>query len=149
MKKSSIILKVIVGLIFLLAFAGMYMVATAGADNSPEMASATAFLVNLTVGLLIVAGVLVVISSVFTMINHPSKLKNALIGLAVFGVFFALAYFLASDAQVFGANGDALLKGDVASVSKWSGTGLNLSYLLLAIGGVFFVFDLLKSLIKS
>ncbi len=150
MKKNSLILKLIVGVIFLLAIIGMYMIFTAGAPESPEMASATSFVVNLSIVLLIVTVLLVIGSSIYTLIIHPRLLKGVLISLVAFVALFVVSYVLASDAQMFGANGEALLKGNnVAMVSKWTGAGLNFSYILLAIGGLFFVYDMIKSLIKS
>jgi len=74
-------------------------------------------------------------------------LKKTIIGLAIFGILFAISYFASSDGAVFGANSEGLLKA--GSTSKWSGTGLIFSYILLAVGGVFFVVDLLRGLIKS
>ncbi len=159
MKRNSLILKIVVGIIFLLAIVGMYMVFTAGGDlpkeerlASPEMASATSFVVNLSLGLLITTVVLVIISAIYTLIMHPKLLKGVIISLVAFVALFGVSYVLASDVQVFGANGTALLKGsteDIAFVSKMTGTGLYFSYILLVIGGLFFVYDMVKSLIKS
>ena len=145
--KSNLLLKIVVAVIFILAIVGMVMVATAGEDSSPEMASAANFVVTLAIGLLIVAAVLAIVVSLFSLLKNPAGLKKTLLGLTIFGVLFVVSYFVAQDNVVTSAIGEKIL--DAGSTSKWSGTGLIFSYILLAIGGVFFVVDLLRGLIKS
>ena len=145
--KSDLFLKILVAVIFILAIVGMGMVASAGEDTSPEMASAADFVVNLAVGLLIAAAALAIVMSVFSLVKNPAALKKTVLGLAIFGALFAVSYFASSEGAVFGANNEDLL--EAGSTSKWSGTGLIFSYVLLAVGGLFFVVDLLRGLIKS
>ncbi|OSY88620.1 hypothetical protein WH52_02770 [Tenacibaculum holothuriorum] len=145
--KSNLFLKVLVALIFILAVVGMIMVANGGEDTSPEMASAASFMVNFAVVLLGLAAFLAVVMSLLSLFKNPAALKKTLLGLVVLGVLLAVSYFASSDGAVTGANNESLL--EAGSVSKWSETGLNYSYILLVVGGVFFVWDLLKSLIKS
>ena len=145
--KSNLFLKILVAVIFVLAIVGMVMVANGGEDTSPEMASAAGFVVTLALVLLVAAAALAVIVSLFTMLKNPAALKKTLIGLGIFGLLFAVSYFASSGDAVAGANNESLL--EAGSTSKWSGSGLIFSYILLAIGSVFFVVDLLKSLIKS
>ena len=145
--KSNLLLKILVAIIFILAIVGIVMVANGGEDTSPEMASAASFVVNLSVVLLIAAGALAIIMSLLSLMKNPAALKKTALGLGIFGVLFAISFFASNGSAVTGANSEALL--EAGSVSKWSGTGLIFSYILLAVGGVFFVIDLLRGLIKS
>ena len=146
--KSNLFLKILVAVIFVLATVGIVMIANGGDDTSPEMASAANYVVTLAIVLLIAAAVLAVVVSLFTMLKNPAALKKTLLGVGIFVALFAVSYFASSDGAVYGPNGgDALL--EAGTMSKRSGTGLIFSYILLAIGAVFFVVDLLKSLIKS
>ncbi len=145
--KSNLLLKILVAIIFILAKVGILMVANGGEDTSPEMASAANFVVNLSVVLLIAAAALAVVMSLLSLMKNPAGLKKTVLGLAIFGALFAVSYFASNSGAVSGANNEALL--EAGSTSKWSGTGLIFSYVLLAIGGVFFVVDLLRGLIKS
>jgi len=144
--KSNLFLKIVVAVIFVLAIVGMVMVAGAG-EATPEETNAASFVVNLALVLLIAAAALAVIASLISIFKNPAALKKTLLGLAIFGALFVVSYLFAGDEAVFGANGEDLL--EAGSTSKWSGAGLIFSYILLAVGGVFFVVDLLKSLIKS
>ncbi len=145
--KSNLFLKILVAIIFVLAFVGIVMIATAGEDVSPEMTRAATFVVNLALILLGAAAVLALVTSLISVFKNPAALKKTLLGLAIFVALFAVSYFAANDGPVFGASGENLL--EAGSTSKWSGTGLIFSYILLAVGGIFFVVDLFKGLIKS
>lgn len=145
---GSKILKILVGIIFILGVAGFVMVAGSEKDT-PEMASAVSFMVNLAVVLLIAAVVIAVLLSLVSLVKKPAALKKTLVSLGILAVVLAVSYFMASDAAVLDTQGVVLKDGQAGSVSKWSGTGLNISLFLLLVGGVFFVIDLLRGLIKS
>jgi len=145
--KSNLFLKILVAVIFVLALVGMVMIAQGGEATSTEMASAASFVVTLALVLLAAAAILAVVVSLFTLLKNPAALKKTLLGIAIFGALFAVSYFASSNGAVSGANGEGLLES--GSTSKWSGTGLIFSYILLAVGSVFFVVDLLRGLIKS
>jgi len=147
--KSNLFLKILVAVIFILAVVGIVMVANGGEDTSPEMANAANFVVNLAVILLVAAAALAIVMSILSLLKNPAGLKKTVLGLAIFGALFAVSYFASSDALVPGtvANSEPLL--EAGSTSKWSGTGLIFSYILLVVGGLFFVVDLLRGLIKS
>ena len=145
--KSDLFLKILVAVIFVLAVVGIVMIANGGEDTSSEMASAANYVVNLSVVLLAAAGGLAVVMSLLSLMKNPAALKKTVLGLAIFGALFAVSFFASSNGAVSGANNEALL--EAGSTSKWAGTGLIFSYVLLAVGGVFFVVDLLRGLIKS
>lgn len=141
----SKILRIIVALIAIIGIAGFIMV-TRAEEGTPEMGKAASFMVNLAFWLLVIASVATVVLSVFSLLKKPAALKKTIFSLAILGVVFAISYFAASDAQVLDANKQVIEKA--GEVSKWSEAGLNFSLLLLLIGGVFFIVDLLKSLVK-
>ena len=150
--KSNLFLKILVAVIFVLAIVGMGMVLTAEEsaiveETSEDMTRAANFVVNLSIVLLVASVTLAVVMSLFSLLKNPEALKKTLLGLAIFGALFAVSYFSSDSGAVFGANSEDLL--EAGSVSKWSGTGLIFSYVLLAIGGLFFVVDLVRGLIKS
>lgn len=140
------ILKIVVAIIFVLGIVGFVMIAGAEQDT-PEMASAVSFMVNLAIVLLVATIAIAVILSLLALVKNPAALKKTLLGLVIFAVLLGISFVIASETEVLGANGESLLKA--GSVSKWSGTGLHFSLILLAIGGILFVVDLVKGLIKS
>jgi hypothetical protein len=92
-----------------------------------------------------------VILSLWSLIRNPENLKKTLLGLAVLAVVLVVAYFLADSNAVLDTAGKILPNGGEAgsSVNKWVGAGIYYSLILFAVAGAFFVYDLLKGLIKS
>ncbi len=143
---NSKVLKIVVAIIAVIGLAGFVMVSMAD-KNTPEMTSAVNFIVDFAFFLLIAVVFVAIVLSLLSLIKKPATLKKTLLGIVILGVVFAISYFTASDATVFDANGLTLL--EAGSVSKWSGAGLTFSLVLLTIGGLFFVIDLLRGLVKS
>lgn len=142
------VLKIVVALIALLGIVGFVMVAGAE-EKTPEMDSAADFMVNVAYFLLIAAVLVAVVLSVIALLKNPAALKKTLLGLVGLGVVLAVSYFMASDAAVYDAQGTLIKDGEAGATSKWVGTGITYSLILGAVGLVFFVWDLLKSLVKS
>lgn len=92
-----------------------------------------------------------VILSLWSLIKNPENLKKTLGGLGVLAVFLLIAYFLADSAAVYDANGLKVLEGgeEGSATNKWVGTGIWYSVILGGIASLFFVWDLLKGLVKS
>lgn len=81
---------------------------------------------------LIIVGlvILVTLISVFSgLAKNPAGLKNALIGIVLFGVIVAIAYFTASGEETLMKDGDMLS----ANGAKWVGAGLNAFYILAVV----------------
>ena len=100
---------------------------------------------------LFIAGVVItILLSLWSLIRNPENLKKTLGGLAVLAVLLFIAYFLSDSAVVYDANGLNVLPGgeEGSSTNKWVGTGIWYSTILLIVAGAFFIFDLLKGLIK-
>ena len=96
---------------------------------------------------LIVAVALALIFSLLNLVKKPALLKKALLSLAVLGIVLAIAYFMADGNAVFDASGN-VFEGSEGSVSKWVGTFINYSMILIVVGGILFAFDMIKNLIK-
>ncbi len=173
---KDLALKSIVGIAFILALIGGYKISNYKekahaimeqqniTDRTSDEAvkiinessqSAASYFVNLGIVLLVIGLFLVLASTVYNMLMNPKGLKKTLLGLAIFVVLLVVAYFLADSAEMFGAANQPLLSREdysqeqITSLTKWSGAGLNLTYILLSISGLLFVVDLFKSLIKS
>ena len=70
--------------------------------------------------------------------------------LAVLGVIFLISYFTADSAAVLDTQGAVLKGGEEGSTTnQMVGTGIWYSVFLGAIASVFFVWDLVKGLVKS
>ncbi len=140
------VLNILIAIIAIIGIVLFVMVGMAE-EASESLSSATSTIVDYSLTLLIAAVVISVVLSILSLLRNPEALKKTLLGLVVLGVLFAISYFSSSDAAVIGTSNELLApQGDT---SKWSGTGLIFSYILLVVGGVFFVWDLLKGLIKA
>ena len=92
-----------------------------------------------------------IILSLVSLVRNPENLKKTLGGLAVLAVILVIAYFLSDSAAVYDANGINIIEGgeEGSSINKWVGTGIWYSVILGAIASLFFVWDLVKGLVKS
>ncbi|WP_439131127.1 hypothetical protein [Polaribacter sp.] len=100
---------------------------------------------------LFIAGVVItILLSLWSLIRNPENLKKTLGGLAVLAVLLFIAYFLSDSAVVYDANGLNVLPGgeEGSSTNRWVGAGIWYSTILLIIAGLFFIWDLLKGLVK-
>tara|TARA_R110002049_G_scaffold2846_14_gene23212 strand:+ start:14542 stop:15003 length:462 start_codon:yes stop_codon:yes gene_type:complete len=100
--------------------------------------------------LLIAAVVIAVALSLWSLIRNPENLKKTLMGLATLGVLLVISYFLSDSEAVINAAGGISEGGEAgSSINKWVGTGIWYSLILGGIASLFFVYDLVKGLIKS
>ena len=108
-------------------------------------------LISFSYWLFIATVVIAVVLSLVTLVRNPENLKKTLGGLAVLAVILVIAYFLSDSAAVYDANGLKVLEGgeEGSSTNKWVGTGIWYSVILGGIAGLFFVWDLVKGLVKS
>jgi len=98
--------------------------------------------------LLIAITALTVAFSILNIFKNPKVLKRSLIGLAGLAVLLAIAYSMASDAEVVDTLGKVLENGEAGSVSKWVSTLINYSFILGAIGLAIVGLDFVKALVK-
>ncbi len=88
--------------------------------------------------------------SLYSIVRNPENLKKTLLGLAVLGVVLVFAYFLADSNAVLDTQGKVIEGGEEgSSINKWVGTGIWYSIALGLVASFFFVYDLVKGLIKS
>jgi magnesium-transporting ATPase (P-type) len=100
--------------------------------------------------LLIATVVITVVLSLWSLIRNPENLKKTLMGLGVLAILLIISYFLSDSEAVINAAGGISEGGEAgSSVNKWVGTGIWYSLILGAVASFFFVYDLVKGLIKS
>jgi magnesium-transporting ATPase (P-type) len=100
--------------------------------------------------LLIATVVITLVLSLWSLVRNPENLKKTLMGLAVLAVLLIVSYFLSDSEAVINAAGGISEGGEAgSSVNKWVGTGIWYSLILGAVASFFFVYDLVKGLIKS
>ena len=100
---------------------------------------------------LLYASVIIAIAlSMISLVRNPDNLKKTLMSLAVLGVIFLISYFTADSAAVLDTQGAVLKGGEEGSTTnQMVGTGIWYSVILGGIASLFFVWDLLKGLVKS
>ncbi|MAD97851.1 MAG: hypothetical protein CMB99_11045 [Flavobacteriaceae bacterium] len=100
--------------------------------------------------LLYASVIIALVLSMISLVRNPDNLKKTLMGLAVLGVIFLISYFTADSAAVLDTQGVVLEGGEEGSTTnQMVGTGIWYSVFLGAIASVFFVWDLVKGLVKS
>lgn len=141
MNKSFSKILMIVTLILAVLGAVLYGTSMEGGDD------AIGRYVSYAILLLIITAVLAVVFPLLNMLKKPALLKKALLYLGVLAIVLALAYFAAGSEAVYDASGK-VFEGSEGSTSKWVGTAINYSFILLTVGGVLFLVDMVKNLIK-
>ncbi len=100
--------------------------------------------------LLYASVIIALVLSMISLVRNPDNLKKTLMGLAVLGVIFLISYFTADSGAVLDTQGVVLEGGEEGSTTnQMVGTGIWYSVFLGAIASVFFVWDLVKGLVKS
>lgn len=107
-------------------------------------------LISFSTWLFYAAVVITIGLSLVSLVRNPDNLKKTLGGLAILGVLLLVAYFLSDSNVVYNAAGEIEPGGEEGSaVNRWVGTGIWYSVILGAIASLFFVWDLVKGLVKS
>ncbi|MCI2228667.1 hypothetical protein MC378_05770 [Polaribacter sp. MSW13] len=152
--KSNKILNIFIAAIAIIGailFIRVFMEDKEVIENSVDVQnSVISPLISFSFWLFIAAVVIAVVLSFWTIIKNPENLKKMLMSLIVLGVFLAIAYFMADSDVVYDAAGKIQPGGEEgSSVNHWVGAGIWYSVILGGIASVFFVWDLIKGLIKS
>ncbi len=121
-----------------------------GADegNAEAVSGKVSILVTYSLILLGITALVTIIGSLFSLMKNPSALKKAFVGLAALAVVFFVSYLLANSDQVLDAK-EEIIAAAGSSVSKLTSAGIWFSGLLMLVAALFFIWDLLKGLIKS
>jgi hypothetical protein len=100
--------------------------------------------------LLYLAVGITIVLSLIGLFKNPESLKKTLFGLVALGVILVLAYFTGDSLAVTDPQGKVLPGGEAgSSINHWVSTGIWYSIFLGIVAGIFFVYDLVKGLIKS
>ena len=120
-------------------------------DDVPESISgAVGPLIGFSLYLFYAAVLITLVLSIRGLVKNPENLKKTLIGLAAMGVLLVIAYILGDSEAVLDAQGNVLKGGELGSSSnQWVGSLIWYSSILVLIGGIFFVYDLAKGLVKN
>ena len=147
--KLSKILTIIVAVISVIGIALFINVSIT--DDVPESISgAVGPLIGFSLYLFYAAVIITVALSIRGLVKNPENLKKTLIGLAAMGVLLVIAYILGDSEAVLDAQGNVLKGGELGSSSnQWVGSLIWYSSILVLIGGIFFVYDLAKGLVKN
>ena len=147
--KISKILTIIVAVISVIGIALFINVSIT--DDVPESISgAVGPLIGFSLYLFYAAVIITVALSIRGLVKNPENLKKTLIGLAAMGVLLVIAYILGDSEAVLDAQGNVLKGGELGSSSnQWVGSLIWYSSILVLIGGIFFVYDLAKGLVKN
>lgn len=148
--KFSKILTIVVAVISVIGLVLFINVSSVGGDDPKALDAAVGPFVFFSKYLLIAAIGITVVLSFGSLIKNPENIKKTLLGLGVLAVISVLAYVLGDSSPVLDAQGSVIKGGEEgSSINQWVGTLIWYSTILLIIGSIFFVFDLVKGLIKS
>ena len=147
--KISKILTIIVAVISVIGIA--LFVNVSFTDGSPEsVSSAVGPLIGFSLYLFYAAVIITIGLSIRGLVKNPENLKKTLLGLGVMVVLLIVSYLLGDSEPVLNAQGEVLEGGELGAASnQWVGSLIWYSTILVLIGGIFFVVDLAKGLIKS
>ena len=107
-------------------------------------------LISFSFWLFIIAVIVTIALSFWSMIRNPENLKKTFGGIAVLAILLVIAYFLSDSNVVYNAAGAIDRGGEEGStINRWVGAGIWYSLILGGIAGIFFIVDLLKGLFKS
>lgn len=152
--KSNKILSILIAVIALIGaflFIRIFMEDTSAIETDTALQNKVISpMVYYSTFLLYAAVIIAVVLSLWSLIRNPQNLKKTLLGLGVLGVLLIVAYFMSDSNAVVDAQGVVLEGGEAGTkINKWVGTGIWYSIVLGGIASLFFVYDLLKGLIKS
>jgi len=151
-QKLSKILTLVAGLIGLIAFFFFIRIMIEGDDalkiDADLQSSILSPFISFSIFALIATSVIAVVFSMINLFKHPDVFKRTLLGVGVLAVLLVVAYSFASGDAVTDQMGKILEDGEAGSVSKWVSTLINYSFILGAVGLVFFIVDFVKGLVK-
>ncbi len=142
--KLSRILQIISLVIALFAVYFFVKVST-GEEGSEALSRSVNNFIGFTKWLLIGVGLLILVFIIMDIVKNPKNLKKTLIGFAVFGLLFLIAYMISGSEAVETTNG---IVEAGSTLSKRVSTGITFSAILGGIAFAGFIFDSVKSLLK-
>lgn len=151
--KSNKILNILIAAIALIGgvlFIRVLMEDSVAIEESVDLQnSLVSPLISFSYWLCIAAVVITIGLAFLSLIRNPENLKKTLGGLAVLAVLLGIAYVLSDSNVVYNSAGGIEAGGEEGSaINHWVGAGIWYSIILGSIAGLFFVWDLVKGLIK-
>ena len=152
--KSNKILNILIAAVALIGgvlFIRVFMEDTEAIETDVDVANnVVSPLIYYSTYLFYAAVIITIGLSLISLVRNPENLKKTLGGLGILAVLLLVAYFLSDSEAVYNAAGEIESGGEEgSSVNKWVGTGIWYSVILGGIASLFFVWDLLKGLVKS
>lgn len=152
MKSTKILNLLIAGIALIggILFIRIFMEDTAAIETDAAIQnSVISPLIYFSTWLLIATVVVAIGLSLLSLFRNPENLKKTLGGLAVLAALLMISYFLADSDAVYNAAGGIEPGGEEGSaVNRWVGAGIWYSIILGSIASLFFVWDLVKGLVK-
>jgi glucan phosphoethanolaminetransferase (alkaline phosphatase superfamily) len=151
--KSNKILNILIAAIAIIGgilFVRVLMEDSVAIEESVDLQnSLVSPLISFSYWLCIAAVVITIGLALWSLIRNPENLKKTLGGLAVLAVLLFVAYFLSDSNAVYNSAGGIEPGGEEGSaINHWVGAGIWYSIILGGIASIFFVWDLVKGLIK-
>jgi glucan phosphoethanolaminetransferase (alkaline phosphatase superfamily) len=104
-------------------------------------------MVDFALLVLVITAAMAILFSIFNIFKDPAMLKQVLMGVGVLLVVLVISFVLADSNAVYDAGGK-LKVAEGSSTSKWVGTGIMYSLILLVVGAALFLWDMVKNLVK-
>ena len=151
LSKVLTIIAVIIALIGAIFYIRVVMAGDEAIEGSADLQNTIISpFVWLTVIVLIATAGAALLSSIISLVKKPEQLKKTLLSIVVLGVVLVIAYLLKDGSVVLDAQGKIVEGGEEGVASNiWSSTGIWYSIILGGVGLVLFLYDMVKSLIKS
>ena len=141
----------VIAVIGAVLFIRVFMADTTALENDPAVQQSVINpIVWFSAFLLYAAVVITLILSLWSVLKNPQNLKKMGIGLGLLAVVLVISYSIADSEAVLDTQGLVLEGGDAGTATnQWVGTGIWFSVALGLVASAFFVYDLVKGLIKS
>lgn len=147
--KFSKILMLLVALISVIGLA-LFINVFVSEEGTASLSKAVSILVVFSTYLLYAVVAVTIVLSILTLIKNPDNLKKTLLGVGALAVLLVISYVLGDSNAVLDAQGGVIEGGEEgAAGNQWVGSLIWLSTILVVIGSIFFVYDLIKGLVKS
>lgn len=147
--KFSKFLMLLVALISLIGLI-LFINVSIAEEDATSISNSVGILVGYSTYLLYSAIITTVILSLLTIAKNPENLKKTLLGLGTLAILLIISYVLGDSDAVVDAQGIVIEGGEEGTAgNQWVGSLIWLSSILVIIGSIFFVYDLVKGLVKS
>ncbi len=138
--KSSIVLKLISWVIAIIGIVAFVLGPNSGDDKNKDM------MVDYGLIILVITAVIAIVLSLINILKRPAVLKRVLLSIAILVVVLVVAYLASTGGEVLNSKGEVFKITE--STSRWVGTGILYSLILLGVGALLFLVDMIKNIVK-